>query len=264
MSFLLGQYVEADSVVHRLDPRVKIVSTVMLSLLILGASAPHCLASALLLGLVMHLTRIPFRAYLKAFRPVIPFFALLFLLHLLFTPGTPLPPFGAWAITVTKEGLLRGGLVVFRFGLLVFAASLLTYTTLPSDLVFALERLLRPLKALGVPSHDVAVMVFLALRFFPVFLRELERLREAQAARGRVVRGGSLGLKIHAATDLLVPLAWSTLRKADTLAAAMEARGYGSGPRTYMRTFSLSFRDYAALFLLLLLAAWRLLCGIQA
>ena len=232
--------------IHRLDPRVKIGSTIVLSILILkGGGFTGALISAFLIALIP-LSRLGVKPMVKAFRPVLVFFALLFFVHLFFTDGNPIPPFPPWRVTVTYEGLYRGAITTWQFALLILSASILTMTTLPTELVSGIERLLRPLKRLGVPSHDIAMMVSVALRFVPTFLQEIDRIKAAQMARGASFGSGPFVRRTRAAISLLLPLVLRAVRRADELVIAMEARGYRRGPRTYMKELSMSRADYAA------------------
>ena len=154
---------------------------------------------------------------------------------------------------MTYEGVYLGVLISWRFGLLLTAASFLTLTTSPSELVIGIERILRPLKVFRFPSHDVAIMISIALRFLPTFLQEIERVREAQLARGANFKSGPLRRRIRAFQALVMPLIFDTLHGADDLAIAMESRGYRRGPRTYMKKLSLSRNDYVALGVMVLM-----------
>jgi biotin transport system permease protein/energy-coupling factor transport system permease protein len=249
----IGQYIPGDSMIHRLDPRVKIGSTIVLSILILkGGVFTGALISAFLIALIP-LSRLGVNHMVRAFRPVLIFFALLFFVHLFFTDGKPIPPFPPWRATVTYEGLYRGAVTTWQFALLILSASILTMTTLPTELVSGIERLLRPLKRLGVPSHDIAMMVSVALRFMPTFLEEIDRIKTAQMARGASFGSGPLVRRTRAAISLLLPLVLCSVRRADELVIAMEARGYRRGPRTYMRELSMTRADYVAILVMILM-----------
>jgi energy-coupling factor transporter transmembrane protein EcfT len=243
----IGQYIPGDSVIHQLDPRVKIGSTVVLSILILqGGVFAEAFVSAFLI-MLMACSGLGGRHLVQALRPVFIFLGLLFFVHLFFTAGEPIPPFPPWRVTVTYEGLYTGALTTWQFALLVWSAAILTMTTLPMHLVSGIERLLRPLKRIGVPSHDIAMMVSIALRFVPTFLEEIDRIKTAQMARGAAFGTGSLMQRARAATSLLLPLILGTIRRADALSVAMEARAYERGPRTYMKSLALGRADYAAI-----------------
>lgn len=249
----IGQYIPGESIIHWLDPRVKIGSTVVLSILILkGEMLTAATMSAFLVALVP-ISRIAPHHMVKALRPMLFFFVLLFLLHLFFTDGTPIPPFPSWRVTVTYEGLFRGAITTWQFILLILSASILTMTTSPTELVSGIERLLRPLKALKIPSHDIAIMISIALRFVPTFLEEIDRIKEAQMARGADFKTGPVIRRVKSAVSLLVPLVLCSFRRADELATAMEARGYRRGPRTYMRELSMARADYVAVVVMCLM-----------
>jgi biotin transport system permease protein/energy-coupling factor transport system permease protein len=243
----MGQYVSGDSIIHGLDPRVKIASVVGLSVVVLsGNLLTEVLVSAFLLAMIPASRFTPGQVF-KTLRPMVFFLGLLFILHLFFTDGRAIPPFPLWHVTITYEGLSQGALISWRFALLLLAASFLTMTTAPSDLVNGLERILRPFKIVRLPSHDVAIMISIALRFLPTFLQEIERIKEAQMARGANFKTGTLRQRINAFRALVMPLIFNTLRRADELATAMDGRAYKRGPRTYMKELCMSRTDYIAL-----------------
>ena len=250
----LGYYIAGESIIHRLDPRVKIVSVIGMSIMVLNGNAFTLTIFSIFLAALIALSGIPVHQIAKAIRPMKVFFLLIFFLHLIFTDGTPVPPFPSWKITVTYEGLSKGVLITWQFTLLVVTASILTMTTSPTELVSGIERLLRPLKILGIPSHDVAIMIAIALRFVPTFLQEIERIKEAQMARGANFKTGGLLARAKATSSLVLPLVVNSVRRAEELATAMEARGYGRGPRTYMKELSMSLPDYTAIVIMVLIA----------
>lgn len=253
--YRLGHYIPRISILHALDPRVKLTAVVFLSVLILKGDVYMLTILTVFLLLLVPLARLKPTHLASAFRPMIFFLALLFFMHLFFTQGRPVPPFPPWRVTVTYEGLYTGALTTWQFLLLILNASILTMTTVPSDLITGIERLLRPLRIVGVPSYDVAMMVSIALRFVPTMLDELDRMKEAQRVRGASFRRGPLRQRVKTATSLLVPLIQTTIRRADELATAMECRGYRRGPRTTIRDLRMASRDYWALLALLALGA---------
>ena len=247
----LGQYIPRSSIIHGLDPRVKLAATLVLSVMILkGDLLAQCWITAFLLILVP-LSHLNLKHLRAAFRPMLIFLGLLFFVHLLFTKGTPVPPFPPWPITLTHEGLRTGAFVIWQFSLLILSAAVLTMSTPPGEIISGIERLLRPLKGVGIPSHDVALMISMAMRFIPTILDELNRIREAQTARGACFTTGSLFRRMRSAASLLIPLIQGTMRRADALAMAMESRGYSRGPRTYLRELRMKRQDYLALLLFL-------------
>jgi energy-coupling factor transporter transmembrane protein EcfT len=242
-----GQYIAGDSFTHRLDPRVKMISAIILSILVFQASGFEVYPISLFFLVVIWVSGIPPGSILRAVRPLAFFAGLLFLLHLFFTDGTSLLAVPALRLKITHEGLSRGAFVVWQFVALVLSGAILTLTTPPSELISGLEKLLKPFKYLGVPTQDVAVMVSMALRFVPTLLEEFDRIRTAQMARGADVRTGKPARRVRTAARMLLPLMTSALRRADELAEAMEARGYDRGPRTTLRVLKISGLDYAAL-----------------
>lgn len=242
----LGQYVSGDSLVHRLDPRLKILFVVALSVVVLRANLLSCTVASAFLAVVIFISQLTFGRVIKSLRPAAIFFAFLFFIHLFLTEGTPIQPFPLWHVKITWEGLYQGALLTWRFVLLVTSASILTMTTLPSELISGIERLLRPLNFLGISSHDLAVMMSIALRFVPTLLEETKRIKEAQMARGADFETGNVFQKIRTITLLAVPLVVNSCRRVEELAAAMEGRGYQRGPRTYMQELHMTKLDFAA------------------
>jgi len=249
-AFRFGLFVPGDSPVHRLDPRVKIASVVVLGVLTFRASAGAAIPITLLLASLTALSRLRPRHLLDALRPLAVFAGLLFLIHLFSTDGQALASLSAGPFRITREGLKQGGFVVWQFFALVWMGVLLTMTTGPSGMVTALEKLLSPLKVLRVPTQDLAVMVSLALRFLPTLLEELEKGKTARLARGADFEAGGPAGRLKATASLVVPLLLGSVRRAEDLAEAMEARGYARGPRTSLRELRLAGPDYASLALL--------------
>ncbi|MCL0095430.1 energy-coupling factor transporter transmembrane protein EcfT [Dehalococcoidia bacterium] len=239
IGYKLGQYIPGSSPVHRLDPRVKIAAVMLISITVLRADAFIVVAVTILLAGVTFIARLSPAHLLRAVRPLVIFFALIFLMHLFFTPGA--------------EGLYRGVLLTWRFVLLILSAAILTMTTLPSELISGLERCLRPLRPLGIPSHDVAVMVSMVLRFVPTLLQELDQIKEAQMARGADFKAGNLLARMKRVSSLVIPLIRNSILRAEEIAMGMEGRGYRRGPRTYMRELRMTPSDYIILALLVIL-----------
>jgi energy-coupling factor transporter transmembrane protein EcfT len=242
-----GQYIAGDSFTHRLDPRVKMISAIILSILIFRATWFDVYLISLFFLMVMGLSRLKAAPILNAIKPLTFFAGLLFLLHLFFTDGTALLALPSLHLKITYEGLFRGAFVAWQFFALVLSGAILTMTTPPSEMISGLEKLLRPFKYMGVPTQDIAVMVSMALRFVPTLLEEFDRIRMAQMARGADVRTGPLTQRVKTAASMTLPLMMSALRRADELAEAMEARGYHRGPRTTLRVLRISGPNYAAL-----------------
>lgn len=248
MGYKLGQYTPGSSIVHKLDPRVKIAAVMMVSITVLRADVFIAIAITILIAGITFIARLSPAYLLRALKPLLPFFALIFLMHLFFTPGTPSP-----LPLATHEGLYRGVLLTWRFVFLILSAAILTMTTMPSELTSGMERFLRPLKPLGVSSHDIAVMVSLVLRFVPTLLQELDEIKEAQMARGADFRTGTILARMRRVSSLVIPLVRNSILRAEELAIGMEGRGYHGGPRTYMRELRMTPSDYAILVVLVIL-----------
>lgn len=243
----LGQYYPGASCVHQLDPRVKIGSVVIYVTTLFFAQSPwgYILVTAFAVIATL-LARIPPSLVVRAVRPLWVIIALTLLMHLFTTPGYPLWSLGIF--TITRDGLAEGLLMTLRLVLLIVVSSLLTFTTSPIMLTDGIERLLSPFRRVGVPAHELAMMMTIALRFIPTLLEETDKIMKAQTARGADFSSGNLFRRAQNMVPLLVPLFVSAFRRADELAAAMEARCYRGGEgRTHMREFILAWRDVAAL-----------------
>ncbi len=243
----LGQYVQGNTLIHRLDPRVKIVSVVALSLIIFGATPAEIMLLSAFLAAIVVAARLTPVQILEALRPIMFFIALIFLVHLLFTEGETLLTLAPLPLRITREGLVRGLYFAWQFAALVIGAAVLTLTTPLSALVDGIDRLLRPLSRVGIPSQDLAIMIAMALRFMPMLIEEYERLRMAQTARGADFTTGGIALRSRALVALAVPLLLSALRRGDELALAMEARGFQrGGSRTTLHEFIFFRQDIVA------------------
>jgi len=242
--YKLGQYIYLESPVHRLDPRVKLIAVIALSIIILHVNFVGLIVASAVALAISLFACLSLGLVLKTLRPVLPFFFCLFLLYIFFTPGRPLPPFPIGPLQISYEGLNFGMLQVWKFLLLVVAASIMTMTTTQSEITMGLERLLRPIRFTGISSHDIAMLVSLALRFMPTLLDEMNNISQAQLARGANFNPRTISGKIRAIAYLAVPLAVNIFRRCDELVDAMEARGYQQGHRTYLRELVLSRSDY--------------------
>jgi biotin transport system permease protein/energy-coupling factor transport system permease protein len=226
--------VAGDGAIYRLDPRAKLAAAAALSIVTLKGG-PSLLAVVSLGTVITTLgARLGAGRLYRSSRPALPFIGIIFLFHALFSGGQPLPGLALGPVNVGVPGLLQGGLLSWRFALLLFVGSLLTLTTSPPELTSGLERLLRPVCRRGVSSQDLALMVSLALRFVPTLEEEMESIREAQAARGAGF-GGGLQRRVRAVCNLALPLSLALFRRCDCLIEAMYARGYQGGPRTGLR-----------------------------
>jgi energy-coupling factor transport system permease protein len=257
----LGQYIPRRSSVHALDPRAKLGACL---LAMCAAFLPGCawgvLATWPLLGLGVALSGIPVGYYLRGFRPFLWLFAFTLPLHALSTPGTAALQLPLLPLVITWEGLASGTLVCAQLATAVAFSSLLTLTTRPVDLVWSLERLASPLARFKVPVADFGVTMLLAIRFFPILYQESERLLTALKARGIDLAEGGVRQRVRNLGPLVVPLLRQVFRRADSLALAMEIRGYRPGlPRTSWRARGLGTGEAVVLGLALAtLAATRL------
>jgi len=255
-NFSFGQYVPVESPIHRLDPRTKILATLVLAVVVFLAHGIGGLAAyAALLAALILASRIPVGYVLHGLRPVFVLLALTFVLQIIFEPPGGHVIFHRGPIAITKEGLTLAVYYALRFALLIVATSLMTFTTSPVELTDGLERLLRPFRRIGVPAHELALMMTIALRFIPTLIEETDKIMKAQMARGAEFNQGSIVRRARALVPLLVPLFIGAFRRAEALALAMEARGYRGGDgRTRMTELVLRPRDYAAFAVLVAVA----------
>ncbi len=244
---IIGQYIPGRSLMHHLDARAKLIAVFLFVFVIFLANSwvsyGTLFAGALF---VFSISGIPIRYIWKGMLPISILILFTFLLHAFFTnEGELLYSFGAF--TVYSGGLEQGFFISMRLFLLVFITSLLTLTTSPIDLTDALEIMLSPLKKIGVPAHDIALMMSIAIRFIPTLLQETEKILKAQAARGADFTKGTVKDRSQAFVSLLVPLFMRAFKRAEDLAYAMEARGYNGGEgRTKLRELVWRKRDTAA------------------
>lgn len=251
----LGQYYQTESVIHRLDPRVKLAGTLLfiISLFFFHNFAGYLIA-ALFLATVIRLSHVPFRFMVKGMRAVVFLMLITVLFNLFLTPGEALVSF--WKLTITKEGLTTALTMAVRLTMLIIGSSVMTLTTTPNNLTDGMEKGLRPLKLFKVPVHEVAMMMSIALRFIPILLEETDKIMKAQIARGADFESGNLIRRAKALVPLLVPLFISAFRRANDLAMAMEARCYRGGDgRTKMKPLLYKRRDGIAYLVLLLYLA---------
>ena len=243
----LGQYIPADSLVHSLDPRAKIIVTVIAMIAIFTLhTAPAFALCGLFIFMLSRLARLPFRLVAASSRPVLILVIFTALFHLFLTPGKAL--FSFFGIEATAEGALLGLAMALRLIYLVMFASLLTFTTTPAKISDGLEGLLSPLKRLGLPAHDIAMMITIALRFIPTLFEETSRIIKAQKSRGADFESGGLMRRARTYVTVLIPLFVIVFKRAENLAVAMEARGYAGGEgRTRMHPLRWRRSDGAAL-----------------
>ena len=241
----LGQYFPGNSVIHRLDPRTKLIVLVVyiVSLFLAVNWVSYALMAAFLLT-VIRISTIPAKSFIRGMRPLVLILVFTGVLNLFFTSeGTVLVDF--WFITITSGGLKRAVFMVVRILLLICGTFLLTYTTSPISLTDGLEALMNPLKRIKVPVHELSMMMCIALRFIPTLIEETDKIMSAQKARGADFESGGLMDKARALIPILVPLFISAFRRADELATAMECRCYQGGEgRTKMKLLRYSRLDF--------------------
>ena len=243
----LGQFFPGSSLIHRLDPRTKLILTVVYIAALFTAKSYFSYAFMLaLLIFYIVLSTIRLKAILKGVKPIIIIIIVTAFLNLFFTKGTPAVSF--WIITITWEGLRTAVFMMSRLVMLIVGTFLLTYTTSPIALTDGMEALMSPLKKLRLPVHELSMMMSIALRFIPTLIEETGKIMSAQKARGADFETGNLLQKARAMLPLLVPLFISAFRRADELAVAMESRCYHGGEgRTRMKVLTMERRDYLAL-----------------
>ncbi len=253
----IGQYFPGNSIIHRLDPRFKIVITIIFIVMLFIGDSFVCLGiGAVYTFLAIALSGIPLKMFLKSVKPLVPFLLITALLNLFLVSSGEL--IWSWKfIKITDQGINISVFMIVRILLLIMGSSLLTYTTSPITLTDAIERLLSPLKKLHFPVHELAMMMSIALRFIPTLIEETEKIISAQKARGAELDSGSFMTRAKNLISILVPLFISSFRRADELATAMECRCYNGGEgRTRLRQLRSAPRDYIALaFTVLFLAA---------
>lgn len=254
----LGFYRNGDSFVHRLDARVKILATVILSVLILQARDWEIFLLSAFICAVCIVSRLKFSEVREALRPLAWFAVLLFGLHLFFTDGAVIFQISYLSIKITQEGFFRGLLISWQFLSLALSGAILTMTTSPSDLVCGLEHLLSPLRFVRIPVQDIAVMVSMALRFVPTLLEEYDRIKTARTARGACVETDRFDRKMKNVAAILTPLMFSVFRRADDLTEAMESRGYIRGTRTTLHQLRFGQEETVALIVLGILLSFFL------
>lgn len=253
----IGQHFPGNSLVHRFDPRLKLVLTILYIVLLFAASNPLGLALSLVFLAVMYaVAKIPFRLIVKSLKPIFPIIVFTAVLNLFFVSGEGDPVFQLGFLTVYAEGIRYAVLMAVRVMALIAGTSLLTYTTSPIVLTDAIEQLLKPLGKLHFPVHELAMMMSIALRFIPTLIQETDKIISAQKARGADFDTGGLVQKAKALIPILIPLFISSFRRAEELAVAMECRCYhGDDGRTSLRQLVMHGRDWGLVVFSLALCA---------
>jgi energy-coupling factor transport system permease protein len=243
----LGQFFPGKTLIHNLDPRTKLIFTVVyiVALFICGGYASYALIFAILAFCVI-ISHIRLSVIMKGMKPLLIIIILTSVLNLFYTKGEPIVHF--WIIKITYEGIRNTLFMILRIFLLITGTFLLTYTTSPMQLTDGMESLLSPLKKIKVPVHELSMMMSIALRFIPTLIEETDKIMSAQKARGADFETGGLLQKAKAMLPLLIPLFVSAFRRADELAVAMESRCYhGGAGRTKMKRLVMKSRDFLAL-----------------
>lgn len=251
----IGQYYPGETVVHKVDPRIKIIITFIfiISLFIINSFYPYAFVLVFLFTTIK-LSTVPIRYILRGLRPIMFIILITFFINLFMTKGEVIFTLGPLDITI--EGVMHAGFMAIRLILLIIGTSLLTLTTSPISLTDGIERLLNPFKKIGVPAHELAMMMTIALRFIPTLLEETDKIMKAQMARGADFESGNIINRAKSLVPLLVPLFVSAFRRADELAMAMEARCYRGGEnRTRMKQLKLEARDFIVMVITLVLLA---------
>ena len=251
----IGQYFPGKSIIHKLDPRMKIILVLMFIVtLFVANTVPKLLFCSVFVLLLYIIAKIPLKMILKGLKPIVPIIIFTAVLNMLFVDGNILWKF--WFIKITDKGLTMSAVMIIRVLCLVAGTSLLTYTTSPITLTDALERLMKPLKKIKVPVHELAMMMTIALRFIPTLIEETDKIMSAQKARGADLETGSIIQRAKALVPILIPLFVSSFRRADELAMAMECRCYNGGEgRTRMKQLHIHFRDVFSLLVMGLVIA---------
>ena len=242
----IGQYFPGKSVLHRLDPRMKILLTIGYIVMLFTVSNPLGLCVGILFLIFAYaISGIPPRMITKSLKPVIPIIIFTTVLNMFFVKGDPL--FDWWIIHISRQGLLTAVVMTIRIICLIAGTSLLTYTTSPIALTDGLERLMKPLKKIHFPVHELSMMMTIALRFIPTLIEETDKIMNAQKARGADLESGGIMQRAKALVPILIPLFVSAFRRADELALAMECRCYrGDAGRTRMKQLHYSWQDGVA------------------
>ena len=242
----IGQYYQADSIIHKLDPRVKLFGTMVFIIsLFLGRNIWLYLMATIFLASVIKISKVPFIYMIKGLKAIL--FLLIFsaLFNIFLTPGEPL--ITIWKIKITMEGLILAGFMVIRLMYLIIGSSIMTLTTTPNNLTDGLEKSLGFLNRIKIPVHEISMMMSIALRFIPILIEETDKIMKAQSARGADFETGGIMKRAKAMIPVLVPLFVSAFRRANDLAMAMEARCYHGGEgRTKMKPLKYNKTDLSA------------------
>jgi len=255
----IGQYIGGNSPIHRIDPRVKILVTLffIVTLFLIKGVAEYAIITLFLIA-VIKMSKVPFKFIVRGLKPMLYILIFTAAINILLTPGEVLASadLKLFTLKITKEGLITGAYMIIRLVYLVIGTSLLTLTTSPLMLTDGIEKLLKPFEIIKVPSHEIAMMMTIAIRFIPTIAEEADKIMKAQTARGADFESGSIVRRVKAMIPLLVPLFVSSFRRADELAVAMDSRCYHGGKsRTRMKVMKLKIIDLYTLFAVIILVA---------
>lgn len=253
----IGQYVPGESFIHKLDPRIKILLSIIyiIDLFLVNSFKGYIFIIGFTLTAII-VSKVPFSYIYKGLKPIFILLIITALLNIFMTGGAQGEvPLWQWKfLKVYKQGLVLAAFMIIRLVFLIIGTSLLTLTTSPIELTDGLEKLLNPFKKFGLPAHELAMMMTIALRFIPTLMDETDKIMKAQMARGADFETGNLFSRAKNLIPLLVPLFISSFRRADELAMAMEARCYRGGDgRTRMKILKLENRDFIAITIMILL-----------
>lgn len=252
----LGQYFPLDSFIHKLDPRTKILIFILdIVAIFMARTAESYIVVSLFTFLVMLISKVPIKTYIKSLKPILYIIVFTALLNMFLTNGEDLPIFG-YSVGITVEGVILAVKMAVRLILLIIGSSALTYTTSPMALTDGIEKLLKPLSKIGFPTHELSMMMSIAIKFIPTLIEETDKIIKAQQARGASFDTGSIFKRAKALIPMLVPLFISAFRRADDLAVAMESRCYmGGDGRTRMKEIKFTHKDAVAAICFLLFFA---------
>lgn len=258
----LGQYYRTESVLHHLDPRIKLMGTLVYAVsLFLPKSIIGILIASLSLGIVLALSKVPLKYYFRGVKPLIPIIIFSAVMNIFFSGGKILWSWGI--LRITQEGLWIAAFMVIRLVYLVVGTSVMTFTTTPKQLMDGMEKAFHFLTYVKVPVHELAMMMSIALRFIPILTEELDKIMKAQMSRGTDFEEGNLLVRAKKLLPLLIPLFVSAIRRASDLALAMDARCYHGGEnRTKLHPLRYQRADYAAYFIEGIYLAVMMVCCI--
>lgn len=259
----IGQMYPANSVIHRLDPRFKLVFTILFVVMLFCANTPLALALNVAFVIFCYAAaKIPLKMLVKTIKPVIPIILFMLVFNIFFYSGKTIL-FELWVFKISREGLIQAGFMAFRIILIIAGTAILTYTTSSIELTDAIESLFSPLKVIHFPVHELAMMMTIALRFIPTLIEETQKIMSAQKARGADFESGNIIARAKALMPILIPLFISAIKRAGDLATAMESRCYHNGiGRTRMKKLKAGARDAVALLVMIAMLAAVIVLGI--